>query len=249
MQPRHVAWSWAGSAGGSLTRWSSVPYTVFGGQQLRRRILTQLLLLWACVLECWAPQICCATEHTRARHRPTRTNTYFSTLWAHGLWERWLSPSPSPAPQPLGPWKEESQVAGAQAKWLRPPRAVCPTSFNEMDGGSHSRTACRALPYLMRGVCVCVCVCVQSAALPTAGVCVCVCVCVCRALPYLMQGCVCVCVCVCVCGWGRGKWGDTVCTRAGMALRYFTHPFSERAFILHILSLWNLRLGEFNSHN
>ena len=111
MQPRHMAWSWAGSAGGSLTRRSSGPYRVFGGEQLRRRILTQLLLLWACVLECWAPQICCATEHTRARHRPTRTNTYFSTVWAHGLWERWLSPSPSPAPQPLGRWKDR------RARW------------------------------------------------------------------------------------------------------------------------------------
>ena len=152
-------------------------------------------------------------------------------IFQHGVSTRALRAvavsQPFPCPPTSGALKgQESQVGGAQAKWLRPPRAVCPTSFNEMDSGSRSRTACRALPYLMQGcVCVCVCVCV-------AGV-----------------GGVCVCVCVCACGWGRGKWGDTACTRAGMALHYFTHPLSERAFILHILSLWKLRLGEFNSHN
>lgn len=143
--------------------------------------------------------------HVRGTDPPAQT--HISARCEHtGSESRGCLPA-LPLPPTSGALKGQgSPGRRAQAKWLWPPRAVCPTPFNEMDGGSHSRTACRAPPYLMQG-------------------------------------------CVCVCVWGRGKWGDTACTRAGMALRYFTHPLSERAFILHILSLWNLRLGEFNSHN
>ena len=101
-------------------------------------------------------------------------------IFQHGVSTRALRAvavsQPFPCPPTSGALKgQESQVGGAQAKWLRPPRAVCPTSFNEMDSGSRSRTACRALPYLMQGcVCVCVCVCGWG----RGSVCVCVCVCV-----------------------------------------------------------------------